>query len=219
MPAEKPKHLKDALVDQALSIIEEKGAEHLSLRDVARRLGVSHQAPYKHFTSRDHILAAVVERCFVNFARHLEARPGSEDPFTDLHQMGLAYLDFAQTYPLQYRLMFNTALPDGTAHPGMLAKAQYAFSILRDRLSKMALSDARHPVPDPAKHDALFIWSALHGLASLMQSDVTITIGLDGTERAMAVERLMRRLGLAIGCGPTRQFDILGPPFPDPGRS
>lgn len=198
MPPKKPVNLKDALIEEAFSIIEEKGVEHLSLRDVARRLGVSHQAPYKHFPSRDHILAAVVARCFSDFADYLEARPVSPEPFEDLGRMGLAYLEFARSNPLQYRLMFNTALPDGTEHRHMLDQAQYAFSILRDKLGTMQLRDPHHRISDPAKHDALFIWSALHGLASLMQSDVTSTIGLDESERAVAVERLMRRLSLAL---------------------
>jgi AcrR family transcriptional regulator len=49
--------LREACVKQALEIIAKGGIDSLSLRDVARRLGVSHQAPYKHFPSRDHILA------------------------------------------------------------------------------------------------------------------------------------------------------------------
>lgn len=198
MARKKPTNLKDALIDEAFSIIEERGVEHLSLREVARRLGVSHQAPYKHFPSRDHILAAVVARCFSDFAAHLEARSVSADPFEDLGQMGLAYLEFARSNPLQYRLMFNTALPVGAEHTQMLDRGQYAFSILRDRLGSMQLRDPHQPVSDPAKHDALFIWSALHGLASLMQSDVICTVGLDDAEQAVAVERLMRRLSMAL---------------------
>ncbi len=198
MPTKKKQLLKQALVEQAFSVIEEKGVEHLSLREVARRLGVSHQAPYKHFPSRDHILAAVVARCFAEFAQHLSSRPSCNDPFDDLHKMGLAYLEFAQKFPLQYRLMFNTALPDGTAHSEMLAQAQFAFSILYDKLGEMTLKDPDHPIRDPVKHDAIYIWSALHGLASLMQSDVTSTLGLSNDERAVAVERLMRRMSLSI---------------------
>lgn len=198
MARKKTINLKDALVDEAFSIIEEKGVEHLSLREVARRLGVSHQAPYKHFPSRDHILAAVVARCYSEFADHLQARPVSAEPFEDLGQMGLAYLEYARSNPLQYRLMFNTALPDGAEHTNMLDQAQFAFSILKDRLGTMQLRDPHHPISDPAKHDALFIWSALHGLASLMQSDVTGTVGLDEAEQAVAVERMMRRLSMAL---------------------
>lgn len=198
MPRKKPDNLKDALVGEAFAIIEEKGVEHLSLRDVARRLGVSHQAPYKHFPSRDHILAAVVAKCFESFSEHLSSRPGSADPFEDLGQMGLAYLEFARTHPLKYRLMFNSPLPDCEKHKEMLDQAQNAFLLLSNRLSTMALRDPHHPICDPVKHDALFIWSALHGLASLMQSDVTGTIGLKEADKAVAVERMMRRLNLAL---------------------
>ena len=64
--------LREAYVKEALAIIAEGGIDSLSLRDVARRLGVSHQAPYKHFPSRDHILAEVVGRAYAGFAAHLE---------------------------------------------------------------------------------------------------------------------------------------------------
>lgn len=212
MSAKKQKDLKAALVDEAFAVIEQKGVEHLSLRDVARRLGVSHQAPYKHFASRDHILSAVVTKCFESFADHLEKRPASEDPFEDLGHMGLAYLEFAEQHPLKYRLMFNTALPDGKAHPEMLAKAQYAFSLLHDKLGTMDLRDPHHPINDPAKHDAMFIWSALHGLASLMQSDVVHQLGLDATEKRIAVERLMRRLSLALDGSEDTHKELINDP-------
>ena len=112
--------------------------------------------------------------------------------------MGLAYLTFAEKHPLQYRLMFNTPLPDGKDHPDMLNRAQYAFSLLKDRLDTMQLRDPRHPIENPTKHDAFFIWSALHGFASLMQSDATKTVGLTDAERRVAAERLMHRLSLAL---------------------
>lgn len=186
------------MIDEAFAVIEEKGVEGLSLREVARRLGVSHQAPYKHFPSRDHILAAVVARCFEEFAAHLEARPTRSDPFEDLGEMGLAYLGYARLNPLKYRLMFNSPLPDGAEHKEMLAQAQYGFALLHDRLKTMALRDPGGTITEPAKHDALFILSTLHGFASLMQSDVLGTIGLGDEEREVALDRMMRRLGMAL---------------------
>ena len=66
--------LRDACVCAAREAIAKHGIESLSLRDVARRLGVSHQAPYKHYPSRDHLLAEVMRRCFQQFAQHLDAR-------------------------------------------------------------------------------------------------------------------------------------------------
>ncbi|MEM8837617.1 MAG: TetR/AcrR family transcriptional regulator [Pseudomonadota bacterium] len=198
MPQKKADNLKTALVDEAFAVIEEKGVEQLSFREIARRLGVSHQAPYKHFPSRDHILAAVVARCFESFSEHLNARPRGNTPADDLRNMGLAYLDFAKEHPLKYRLMFNTPLPPLKDHAEMLAQSQYAFSLLRDRLLSMDLSDPGGSPRDPEKHDAIFIWSALHGLASLMQSDAMEIVGLSEEERAIGTERLFRRLSLAL---------------------
>ena len=66
--------VKEACVQAAREAIAEHGLEKLSLRDVARRLGVSHQAPYKHYPSRDHLLAEVMRRCFQRFAADLDAR-------------------------------------------------------------------------------------------------------------------------------------------------
>ena len=198
MPNQHRDTLKENVLAEAFDVIEEHGVEKLSLRDIARRLGVSHQAPYKHFSSRDHILAAVVARCFEHFSDHLQQRPAGKDPYEDLGRMGLAYLDFAATHPLKYRLMFNTPLPPSADHPEMLEKAQHALQLLQTRLDTMELRDACHAVKNTTKHDAIFIWSALHGFASLMQSDVTETAGLTQKDKGVALERLMRRLSLAI---------------------
>ena len=70
--------LREACLTEALDAIREKGVEALSLRDVARRLKVSHQAPYKHFSSKDHLLAEVISRCLRDFADHLK-RSGHGD--------------------------------------------------------------------------------------------------------------------------------------------
>ncbi len=72
--------VREACLEEALAIIEESGVEALSLREVSRRLGVSHQAPYRHFTNRDDLLAELLSRCFEVFAAHLEARPRSDHP-------------------------------------------------------------------------------------------------------------------------------------------
>ncbi|MEO1198545.1 MAG: TetR/AcrR family transcriptional regulator [Pseudomonadota bacterium] len=201
-----PKHgraetIKDACVEEAFRIIEADGLEALSLREVARRIGVSHQAPYKHFPSRDHILAEVAARCYADFARHLEARPQTADDWDDLAGMGLAYLSYARENPLRYRLMFTSTLPPAENHPDMMANAKHAFSLLCDRLSTMTLRSTDVEVDDPAKHDAIFIWSCLHGLVSLMQSQATDTLALSPQDKNAAIARLMARLSLALRPG------------------
>jgi AcrR family transcriptional regulator len=190
--------LKEAFIDEALAIIEKQGVEALSLREVARRLNVSHQAPYKHFATREHILAAVLARCYGEFAGFLEARPRSPDDWTDLENMGLAYLQYARENPLKYRLMFNSAIPDPADHPLMVEKAEHAFDILHRKLTGMRLRQTYDPIKDAARHDALFIWSCLHGLASLSEADATRNLSLSEDDKRVAVRNAMQRMSLAL---------------------
>ncbi len=194
----RPPDLKESCIAEAKSIIEEQGVEKLSLREVARRLGVSHQAPYKHFPSRDHILAEILSRAYVDFARYLEARPRSSDPDTDLGTMGVAYLQYAREHPLQYRLMFGTPLPTPAEHPGMLADARYAFSLLRQGIHRLHEAIGAVGASDRNEYDALFVLSVLHGLTSLMQSDVSETYELADATVANAPEELLKRIGIVL---------------------
>lgn len=187
-------NLQEACIREALAIIEVEGVESLSLREVARRLGVSHQAPYKHFPDRDHILAEIVRRAFESFAAYLDSRPLTGDAKTDMHEMGRAYLRYARSHPLQYRLMFNTPLPDPTRHPQMMASARHAFDLLREGVGQLP--------PDPAHQpdlDSLYIWSTLHGLASILQSHALHTLTLSDELLAHAADHALMRIGLGLG--------------------
>jgi AcrR family transcriptional regulator len=200
----KPSDLREACIGEAFKIIEEAGVERLSLRDVARRLGVSHQAPYKHFPSRDHILAEILARSFDEFAAFLESRPPSDEPNSDLKAMGMLYIEYARKHPLKYRLMFNTPLPEPKQHPGMMRNAQRAFALLRERLEHMPLRIVEAPSPSSASLDALFVWSALHGLASILQSDALQTLDLSENEKQHAILGCFARLSLALEPEPRR---------------
>lgn len=191
--------LKEACIAEALKIIEHEGVERLSLRDVARRLGVSHQAPYRHFPSRDHILAEIIARAFDGFARHLDQHPATSDPDSDMGAMGAAYLDYAATRPLHYRLMFATPLPDPAAHPDMMAKAHHAFDLLLAALRRRALAQGHDPDPETTRLDALFIWSALHGLASLQSSTLLAALDQDSILSAKGGGHMLARFGAALG--------------------
>lgn len=189
---------RQACLDKALAIIGERGLEALSLREVARRLGLSHQAPYKHFASRDHLLAELVETLYAEFAAHLDDRPAVEDPFIDLGNMGVRYLDYAFEWPLRYRLLFGTPLPSADTHPGMMASARHAFEILESRLAAMPLRPVREGGDVTARADAFFIWSTLHGIASILHSDATLALRVSHDEREHLVQHMFDRIGAAL---------------------
>ena len=191
--------LREAAIAEGRAIIAAEGLEKLSLREVARRLGVSHQAPYKHFPSRDHILAEIVARAFEDFARHLDGHPRTDDPDADMGLMGRAYLDYAREHPLEYRLMFGTPLPDPAAHPEMMAKARHAFALLCDALRRSA--ERRGEVRGEADIllDALFVWAGLHGFASIAASSTVEALGIDRGILDRGGEHLVRRFGRGLG--------------------
>ena len=187
--------LREACVKQALAIIAKGGIDSLSLRDVARRLGVSHQAPYKHFASREHILAEVVGRAFASFAAFIEKRSRSDDPYVDLGNLGRCYLDYACKHPLHYQLMFGTPLPDPAEHPEMMAKAEHAFATLRQAIARLPDRRAEADVD----LDALFAWSVVHGLASILQTRATEQLGLRKATIAEATAHTLGRIADALG--------------------
>jgi AcrR family transcriptional regulator len=193
--------LREACLDEAMAIIERSGVEELSLREVARRLGVSHQAPYKHFDSRDHILAELVSRAYASFAEHLERRPRTGDPDQDLGAMGVAYLEYAFQHPLQYRLMFSTPLPDPERYPEMMANARHAFGLLQEGIE--ALHTARSGAGPHLRtdHDALSIWFTLHGMVGIMHSRVADTLDLPKEAMEQIVPEMLQRVGWMLAAG------------------
>jgi AcrR family transcriptional regulator len=188
--------LREACVQEAFAIIGEVGIEGLSIREVARRLGVSHQAPYKHFPSAAHLLAEIVRRTFAEFSAHFHARHLTGDPKRDLHSLGEAYFKFAMERPLHYRLLFGTPLPDPAQHPEMMQEARAAFQILLD-LTQRIPRDSAAP-PHAAQLDALFIWSAIHGLATILQSDALQQIGLEGVLLEEALPHVLASIGKSL---------------------
>jgi AcrR family transcriptional regulator len=193
---ETPLELKEACVLAARDVIAEHGVENLSLREVARKLGVSHQAPYKHYPSRDHLLAEVMRRCFEGFARHLDAREHSDEPMEDMSALGQEYLRYALEKPLEYRLMFGTPWPENIEHPGLLRDARHAFDVLRKVLARMHGNvGAKRDLVDL---DALFVWSCMHGLASISQSNVMEKLALRKNVLKNAVPHTMQLVGAAL---------------------
>jgi AcrR family transcriptional regulator len=194
--AEPALELRDACIVAAQEVIAERGIENLSLRDVARKLGVSHQAPYKHYPSRDHLLAEVMRRCFQRFAAHLDARPHFDDPAQDLESLGQQYLAYAHQHPLEYRLMFSTTWPESAEQANLVRDASHAFDVLRSVLRRIHGNSAA--MREAVELDALYIWSTVHGLAGVMNGQCIDKLDLKATVLKRAVRHSMQRMGIGL---------------------
>lgn len=198
MKRQKPIDLREACVAEALAIIGEAGVERLSIREVARRLGVSHQAPYKHFPSSDHLLAELVRRTFASFADHLEHRPRGASPGEDMRCMGEAYFRFAMDHPLKYRLLFGTPLPDPAQHPGMMEEARKAFTVLLAGVAEMKGAGPLGMTNPDLQLDALFVWAVVHGMATILRSPALQQLGLDQVTLQQAMPHALGGIGRAL---------------------
>lgn len=201
-PDPRPADLKEACLQAAREVIAEQGVEGLSMRDVARKLHISHQAPYRHFASRDHLLAEIMRRCFVDFAQYLDASTQSAEPANTVPEgdplaaMGLAYMAYAAAKPLEYRLMFGTPWPEPASHPELVRHAVHAFDLLRNHLRRQHGTSPQQT--ERADLDALFIWSTLHGLASIMQAHVLPHLALAPAVMTQAQGHVMQQMGVAL---------------------
>ncbi|MEO1775663.1 MAG: TetR/AcrR family transcriptional regulator [Pseudomonadota bacterium] len=191
-PSKTPLH--EACLREALEMIATEGLEALNLRAIARRLGVSHQAPYKHFSSRDHLLAEVIRRCLADFAAYLRASGEGGDPLAQMHALGEAYLGYALSRPLEYQLMFATEWPEVAHQAELGVDARAAFDVLCLRLSALRPDLAGRALD----REAMFVWSAMHGVAGVLQSGAMRYLGMDGDEQRAVVAHVNDLVDRAI---------------------
>jgi AcrR family transcriptional regulator len=158
--------LPRALLDAALHIVE-KRTEALTLRAVARLAGVSQAAPYRHFASKEAILAAVAEDGFRSLMAAMQESLDAcgEGPLGRLRAVGLGYVTFATSHPSHFRLMFG--------RERRTLDLPSLRQVATDRsASSSRRSDCQRAGParseEPAANPALTAWSCVHGLPALL---------------------------------------------------
>ena len=174
---ERPYHhgdLRRAIVKAALEILRETQSLEFSLRELARRAGVSHNAPYKHFADKRELLAAVSAAGFEMLTKRMAreiARLG--DPREQLFAMLRAYIDHGVENPALYSLMFGGYLggPDRSRPAIELAEAEKTKALLAGVISAGGLGRAIPYTPRNERKIAgaiLACWSLVHGLTLLL---------------------------------------------------
>jgi AcrR family transcriptional regulator len=160
--------LRNALLQAGLELLTEEGAHALSLRAIARRVGVSHAAPYRHFPDKEALLAAIAEQGFLTLATAVRetSAHAPTDPAAQLADVGWAYVQFALQHPAQLRLMFSGVIRTPQAYPNLRMAGEAAF----EQLAALLRAGQRAQVireGDP-RQLALAAWALVHGLAVLL---------------------------------------------------
>ena len=159
--------LRPALVEAALRAIERHGLAELSLRALARSLGVSPRAPYRHFATKEELLAAVAVEGFRMAAAFTEERlRASKAPLARLKAAAEAYVLFAVAHPAAFRVMYAPYATVEENAPDLLCARTEGHAAM------MGLIEAAQAAGALRKGDpmqlALGLWSAMHGLAVLL---------------------------------------------------
>ncbi|MFI9106549.1 TetR/AcrR family transcriptional regulator [Streptomyces fildesensis] len=177
--------LRRAVLTAALDVIAADGPEALSLRDLARRAGVSHAAPAHHFKDRAGLLTAIATEGFCLLATAL-------DEAEDLRGLGVRYVRFATAHPAHFRIMFRPELlrPDD---PELLAAREGTRSRLRTAVQGHG--------EDPAIGFTA-AWSVAHGFATLLLSHNLDGL-LDGQDPEEAFRALAAKIFRPAGSSPT----------------
>ena len=188
----KPYHhgdLRRALLDEALRTIQTQGVEHLTLRTVGERLGVSRSALYRHFADKQSLLASVGKEGFRMLRQALaDAWERNGRGRLGFEAMGRAYVQFAVAHPSHYRVMFGGFIESAAKDDSFVAEAEAAFRVLVDALIEQ--QNAGGIRNDDPVQMARFVWAVVHGTAMLViDGQVPEAVQREALEQ-YAVERI-----------------------------
>jgi AcrR family transcriptional regulator len=194
--------LRERVLRASVELIDQDGLGALSMREVARRAGVSHQAPYHYFQDREAILAAVAERGFDILGEMLrQARAQATGPTHAVELAAIAYVQFAYEHSAYFRIMFRPELVTLKNHHEVDCTADQAFCHVPELV--MGCFKAGLPQGLGAENMCALLWSVVHGFACLLIDGPLLEKlpGLqDGPRAARELGRTVRRMiDAAIG--------------------
>lgn len=182
--APRPYHhgdLRQALLDAAVDLLREKGAEALTLRGVARATGVSQTAPYRHFANRRALVLGVAQEAFARLGAAINGAVEHGERGLPAFRRGMAaYVRFAHEYPAEYRVMFGPEVARRDDLPQLdaaqlEAAALGVFGLLRGGIVRLQQAGAIGE-GDPGLM-AITAWATLHGLVMLSLDGQTAVTG------------------------------------------
>jgi AcrR family transcriptional regulator len=167
-PRGQGERLREEIVQAADGLLAESGdAQRLSLRGVAKRVGIAATSIYSHFADVDHLKVVLVERGFADLdAARDTASEGIDDPAQALLARLRAYAHWALEHPGRYRLMFGPELPPSLAFDAEHSPGRRAFGTLVRGIERCQQAGVCSRGDDPF-YVASLVWAAVHGLVIL----------------------------------------------------
>ena len=179
MPPKKYHHgdLKNALITAGIEILSKEGIDGLSLRNVAKRAGVSHSAPYAHFKDRQSLIAAISTEGFKQLYDQLNTAMATyeADPKQQLIEAAWAYILFAMNNTDTFKIMFSGILEKEKDYPSFVEFSGKTFELVVDLVR--VCQEAGVLRPQPAELIAVSLWGQVHGIVSLaLEGQISHTV-------------------------------------------
>jgi AcrR family transcriptional regulator len=187
--------LRRALIEAAIDLVGTQGPSGLTLREAARRAGVTHAAPYRHFADKEALLAAVAEEGFISLRAVIEQVVASSTGIAQLEGIGVAYVRFARAHPSQFRVMFGAEIGDKRRYPSLIEADQSVFDVLTGAIR--AAQERGELVPGNPARMGMVTWSMLHGVAALVVDGQMERAGVPES----AIEEFARRVARTANAG------------------
>ena len=198
-PVERYHHgdLRRALLDEALRTIQAHGANHLTLRAVGERLGVSRSALYRHFADKQALLAAAACEGFRMLRQAVaDAWEHNGHGPTGFEAMAKSYVQFAVAHPSHYRVMFGGFIESAAKDEDLMGEARAAFQVLVDAIVDQQ-NNGLIRRDDPVLI-ARFTWALVHGISMLVIDGQLRETGQREAVEQYAIERIRTSLAAVV---------------------
>jgi AcrR family transcriptional regulator len=163
--------LEQKILEEALSWIEKENIVSLSLRGIARNLGVSHNAPYRHFPDKESLLIAISIKGFSQLRQTLQQASNNhpDDAQKRLEAIGVAYIEYAVQNQAYYRVMFGERQKNVRSCPALQQVANEAFAVLVNAIKTGQTKEVF--IEETTEQLARVCWSLVHGVSMLAIDD------------------------------------------------
>ena len=170
MPAKKYHHgdLKNALIKAGVEILSREGVHGLSLRKVAQKAGVSHTAPYSHFSDKQALIAAISTEGFQIIYEKLDnaIQRYQGYPLRQLVEGAWAYIQFALSDPAHFKVTLSSVLEREKDYPAFVEMSQKSYGLVIRIVETCQAAGLLRP--GPVDVEAVSVWSIVHGFVSLL---------------------------------------------------